>query len=416
MMTTMPEHEVIVVGGGLAGLTAARDLATAGRRVLVLEGRDRLGGRAWVRRFAGTSVELDFGGTWVLPGEHRSIMAELDRYGIPTLATPPPDQFVNVLGGERLAVSEIPASELAELDAVMRSGLAATPGATLAEILAAPGITARARAYATAYTRFLAGAETTEVGSGAAYHEDSYGFSEPDHYSDKIAGGTRALVEALAADAAVDLRLGAVVTAVEQHGSVVTVTLEDGTHARAAAVVVALPVNVWSTVAFTPALSEAKQSLAAAGHAGHAVKVWALVEGVSEVVRGLADAGPIAYLRTERVLRDGRAILVGFGPDPEFDPTDRAAVEAAVRRFLPEAAVCACDGHDWNGDRFSRGTWFAARPGQAALLEQGVGAPEGRLAFAGGDLAPSTRGTLDGAVATGSAAARSAAELLARRS
>src|SRR5579871_3434163 len=108
----MHEHDVIVVGGGLAGLTATRDLGTAGRRVLLLEARDRLGGRAWVRRFAGTSMELDFGGTWVLPGDHPSIMAELDRYGIPTRATPPPDRFVNVLGGEPLAASEIPPGEL----------------------------------------------------------------------------------------------------------------------------------------------------------------------------------------------------------------------------------------------------------------------------------------------------------------
>jgi (S)-6-hydroxynicotine oxidase len=412
----MPEYDVVVIGGGLAGLAAARDLGTAGRRVVVLEARDRLGGRAWVRRFAGTSMELDFGGTWVLPGEHRSIMAELDRYGISTRSTPPPERFVNVLGGERLAASEIPAAELAELDAVMRRGLAATPDATLAEILAAPGITARARAYATAYTRYLAGADTTEVGAGAAYDADSYGFGEPDHYSDQIAGGTRTLVEALAADAAVDLRLGAVVTAVEQDASVVTVTLQDGTQVAAAAAVVALPVNVWSGVAFTPALSEAKRTLATTGHAGHSVKIWALVSGVCDVIRGLADAGPIAYLRTERLLPDRRALLVGFGPEPDFDPTDRATVETAIRRLLPEAAVLACDGHDWNSDRFSRGTWFAARPGQATLPQGAVGAPEGRLAFAGGDLSPWTPGTLDGAVATGGVAARAVAELLARPS
>ena len=47
-------HDVLVVGGGIAGLTAARDLAHGGHAVLVLEARDRLGGRTWWKRFAGT--------------------------------------------------------------------------------------------------------------------------------------------------------------------------------------------------------------------------------------------------------------------------------------------------------------------------------------------------------------------------
>ena len=40
-------YDVIVIGAGFAGVTAARDLASAGRSVLVLEARDRLGGRTW---------------------------------------------------------------------------------------------------------------------------------------------------------------------------------------------------------------------------------------------------------------------------------------------------------------------------------------------------------------------------------
>ena len=47
------DYEAIVVGGGFAGITAARDLHDRGHSVLVLEGRDRLGGRTWYKPFAG---------------------------------------------------------------------------------------------------------------------------------------------------------------------------------------------------------------------------------------------------------------------------------------------------------------------------------------------------------------------------
>jgi monoamine oxidase len=56
-------HDVIVIGGGFAGVTAAREAALRGRSVLLLEARDRLGGRTWNASWAGTSIE--YGGAWV---------------------------------------------------------------------------------------------------------------------------------------------------------------------------------------------------------------------------------------------------------------------------------------------------------------------------------------------------------------
>jgi (S)-6-hydroxynicotine oxidase len=61
------DADVIVVGGGIAGLTAARDLRAAGRRAIVLEARDRLGGRAWTGVLPGTDVRVEWGATWVHP-------------------------------------------------------------------------------------------------------------------------------------------------------------------------------------------------------------------------------------------------------------------------------------------------------------------------------------------------------------
>src|SRR5258705_5836047 len=72
-------YEGIVIGGGFAGVTAARECATAGLRTLVLEARDRLGGRTHTTVWNGSVTEL--GGTWV----HRSqpyVWAEIERYGL----------------------------------------------------------------------------------------------------------------------------------------------------------------------------------------------------------------------------------------------------------------------------------------------------------------------------------------------
>ena len=56
-------NDVIVVGGGFAGVTAAREASLRGRSVLLLEARDRLGGRTWTARWNGSTIE--YGGAWV---------------------------------------------------------------------------------------------------------------------------------------------------------------------------------------------------------------------------------------------------------------------------------------------------------------------------------------------------------------
>lgn len=63
--------DVVVVGGGVSGLRAARDLGERGARALVLEDRDRLGGRAYTDVFPGTSLEIEHGGAWIQPGDRR---------------------------------------------------------------------------------------------------------------------------------------------------------------------------------------------------------------------------------------------------------------------------------------------------------------------------------------------------------
>ena len=109
------------------------------------------------------------------------------------------------------------------------------------------------------------------------------------------------------------------------------------------------------------------------------------------------------------------ALFMGFSVQPRVDLSDHDAVAAAVHAHLPDAEVLTTDGHDWVTDPFSKGTWLAIPTGWFAdgtfdRLEE----PEGRLCFAGSDIASEGAGWIEGAVGSGIKAAATAAGVVAR--
>jgi monoamine oxidase len=78
-------YDVIVAGAGYAGLTATQDLLRAGKNVLLLEARDRVGGRVHTQQFDDGSY-VDLGGAWVGPSQDR-IYALARAYGVETFRT-----------------------------------------------------------------------------------------------------------------------------------------------------------------------------------------------------------------------------------------------------------------------------------------------------------------------------------------
>jgi monoamine oxidase len=426
------QQDVIVVGAGLAGLTTARELGNAGHRVLILEARDRLGGRAFTSQFAGTEVELGGGFVhWFQP----HVFAELTRYGIGIAVPPEPTRWSYITNGEvhHSTVAELAprVSELFErcfADARATLPLPYQPLAVADAVAALDHLSMQDHLDHSDFTAeerdllnpILATSCSAPCSDGALTAMMRW-FSLPgwDFGLMLDAVGvyglrTASLVEALAADARPQVHLSTPVAAIEQRDERVTATTQSGQTFAASAVVVAVPLNTLAMIDFAPALGSEKQAVADRGQASRGIELWAHVRGDLEPFFFMApDHYPLTFLATEKALDDGSQLLVAFGPDAErLRPGDEQEVRRAIRERLPGTAeIVAVTGHDWWRDEFSRGTWSVFRPGQLSVLPA-LQAPHGRVVFAGSDLADGWNGFMDGAIESGLRAARSVTQLL----
>jgi monoamine oxidase len=228
-----------------------------------------------------------------------------------------------------------------------------------------------------------------------------------------LSRGTKSLLDAIAADARADVRLGSVARRIRSDDGGAHVDLDSGGTLSASATVVALPLNVWRDLAFDPPLSEDKRWAASTGHAGTSTKVLAIARGVPEAFEGVGWPSTLQALVAGREV-DGGRLVTGFSGVRGIDPTDPFAVDKALKEYLPESEVVLSDGHDWNADPFSRGAWFTPRPGWDTRGGEPLTTPEGRLAFATSDVAPSGAGWIEGAIVAGRDAARDTLSMLER--
>src|SRR6185312_6796234 len=80
IMTTL-DRDVVIIGAGPSGLTAAYELRKAGKTVAVLEARDRVGGRTWSQDMDGATIEI--GGQWISP-DQTGLYSLIEELGIET--------------------------------------------------------------------------------------------------------------------------------------------------------------------------------------------------------------------------------------------------------------------------------------------------------------------------------------------
>lgn len=433
----MQEWDAVVVGGGFAGITAARELGGRNNRVLVLEARDRLGGRTWYRKDALAGKSLELGGTWI-HWLQPHVWAELTRYGLDIIESPTPENSVWFVNGARsegsyeaswepleraIAAFGHDAAELFErpYDPLRSADLDVVDQLSISDRIAELDLTAQQRELLTSFYCLCASAPTSEGGLSTMLRWLALSGNDPALFFDvlakyKFATGTVSLVEAMAAESGATIRLETVVEAIDQDESGATVRTLSGDTFTASTVIVTVPLNVLNTIEFTPPLPQGKLRAADRGQASRGVKVWVEIEGRTDdfCVYAPEDA-PISYWQTEFKTTKGQ-LLVGFGPSgDDFDVEDTESITRAVKDVLPDVEVLGHIAHSWRGDEFARGTWPVLRPGQLTASLRDLQQPHGSVLFAGSETANGWNGYIDGAIETGFRAAREARNMLRER-
>jgi monoamine oxidase len=418
------DRDAIILGGGFAGLTAARELAAAGAAVTLLEARDRLGGRTWTAPLPGSGERVELGGGFFTAHQPR-VAAALAAHGMgsrPFSAWAPGVEARCTwrTGGQLRAGDPVPADLRAEAGRVAdllaaqvddEDALTLTLDAWCDRHAVAPPVADLLRA-AWAITAGAApgAAAMVDLISSAADHGGLAGM--PTSLELVPVPGFGALADAIGA-ALPEVELGAVVTHVDTSASDrVAVTLADGRRWTARTAVLALPVNVLPALTFVPE-APAHVAAVAGTSTGAAAKLLVRARGVEPgEVAGGHGAG-LDLLVADRRLPDGTTMLVGFGPRAELPPAVTDAVVArAVGALMPAAEVVGWAWHDWTADPFALGTWAATRPGHPAALQPPARRPERGVVLAGADVAPEAAGWVEGAIASGEQAARQVLALL----
>ena len=426
-------HDVIVVGGGFAGVTAAREVALKGRSVLLLEARDRLGGRTWSAEW--DAMPIEYGGAWVHWHQPHT-WSEITRAGLRVELSADAQRAHWWVGGDRRE------GTVAERDAIAERGwnrfvegvrdalpnphdprlaldeLARFDRLSIADRLDELDLVEEERAVLEAELESLAHGPLSDAGAVSVlrWHALSgYSLALTQYTGGRVtlAGGTAALLDAIATAAPVETRLESPVAAVRRTADGVEVETCAGELHDAAAVVVAVPLNVFGSIEFEPALSDGKQEAIALGQASRGVKIFLRARGRDVLENAIRPGHPFGYLDTELLLGDGTQLQIGFGIDSErCDPADRAAVQRALDEILPGYELLAATAHDWVADEYARGTWAIHRPGWYTRHHAEMRRPEGCVLLAGSDLANGWSGFIDGAIESGLEAGARAAALV----
>ena len=451
----MPEQidaDVCVVGAGYAGLTAARRLSQGARSVVVLEARNRVGGRIWTQPLSdGSSV--DRGGAWLAP-KHDAILALAQEVGVSTYKTWVKGGHL-LIDGERtrrytglipkisplavvttaLAMAKLDrmakhvpieapwtAKRAAEWDSrtvawwLERSGIRTVIGRDLFEMAVRGLFTGDLDEVSLLHLLFLVRAH----GSISTLFSIEGGLQE-----NMVEGGAGSIAQRVADTLGDGVRLDAPVRSITQREDRVLVDTGD-LLVSADKAVVTVPPALALEIVFDPVLPDDRLTLYRNAVAGPETKTLVVydepfwrADGFSGQTAGPGSAAEVTLDATPASATPGVIASFTFGPVAElFDALNqaerrRAVLEVLTARFGPRAASPAeFIETAWWTEEWTRGCSMA-HFGPGILTRYGplLREPFGRVHWAGTETATTSHGSIDGAVRSGE---RAAAEILDR--
>ena len=448
----MVEHEAdcCVVGAGFAGLAAARTLAAGGRSVVVLEARDRVGGRAaTVRLDDGTPIDL--GGQWIGPTQDR-IAALAKEVGATTFQTYGEGQHVFAWAGrtKRFRGTIPPANPYAlaclgwgwsRLDklalTVPLEAPWTAPGAAELDAMTVETFLQRSVRSETARKLFRIAIEAVFACDAsdvsllhalfyvrAAGNLDILLSTDAGAQKDRFTDGAQAVAERLAEKAGATIELEAPVRRIDQQGAAVVVHAEHVV-VRARHVVVAIPPPLAGRIVYTPELPALRDQLTQRYPQGSVIKCFAVYPEPFWRADGLTgqsvhDEGPVHVTFDASPPTGKPGVLMGFlegraarrlGDAPERER--RAAVLSSFSRIFGDRAAKpdAYLDRAWAAEPFTRGCYAGfLPPGAWTSFGPALRAPVGRIHWAGTETATVWNGYFDGALQSGERAAQEVLE------